>query len=118
MALGMPPLLPPTPAEASSSGSQTRQPRVSKTSFKQAFYPLPPHHLQPTVLNLVPSPSDPAQHPATCTVNLKSVWQCRHMMGMRGGQPVQLSEWWADFDERVMRPVFSKPDSGTWGDGE
>ena len=38
-------------------------------------------------------------------------------MGMRGGQPVQLSEWWADFDERVMRPVFSKPDSGNWGDG-
>lgn len=25
--------------------------------------------------------------------------------------PVQLSEWWADFDERVMRPVFNKPDA-------
>lgn len=27
------------------------------------------------------------------------------------GHPVQLSEWWADFDEHVMRPVFNKPDS-------
>ncbi|KAK9909738.1 hypothetical protein WJX75_006766 [Coccomyxa subellipsoidea] len=26
-------------------------------------------------------------------------------------QSVQLSEWWADFDERVMRPVFSKADA-------
>ena len=25
--------------------------------------------------------------------------------------PVQLSEWWADFDEHVMRPVFNKPDA-------
>ena len=22
---------------------------------------------------------------------------------------MQLAEWWADFDERVMRPVFNKP---------
>ena len=26
-----------------------------------------------------------------------------------GRQTVQLAEWWADFDERVMRPVFNKP---------
>ena len=26
-------------------------------------------------------------------------------------QSVQLSEWWADFDERVMKPVFNKPDA-------
>lgn len=24
---------------------------------------------------------------------------------------MQLSEWWADFDERVMKPVFNKPDA-------
>ncbi len=29
-----------------------------------------------------------------------------------GGERVQLSEWWADFDERFMRPVFSRADSG------
>ena len=29
-----------------------------------------------------------------------------------GVERVQLSEWWADFDERFMRPVFSRADSG------
>ncbi|CAL5219929.1 g1861 [Coccomyxa viridis] len=34
---------------------------------------------------------------------------------LTGKHPVQLSEWWADFDERVMRPVFNKPDAmGEW----
>ena len=30
---------------------------------------------------------------------------------LTGKHHVQLSEWWADFDERVMRPVFNKPDA-------
>lgn len=30
---------------------------------------------------------------------------------LTGKHHVQLSEWWADFDERVMRPVFNKPDT-------
>lgn len=30
---------------------------------------------------------------------------------LTGRHHVQLSEWWADFDERVMRPVFNKPDA-------
>ena len=30
-------------------------------------------------------------------------------------QSVQLAEWWADFDERYMRPVFSRPEySADW----
>ena len=34
---------------------------------------------------------------------------------LTGMHTVQLSEWWADFDERVMRPVFNKPDAmGEW----
>ena len=34
---------------------------------------------------------------------------------LTGKHTVQLSEWWADFDERVMRPVFNKPDAmGEW----
>lgn len=34
-----------------------------------------------------------------------------HRDTLTGKHPVQLAEWWADFDERVMRPVFNKPDA-------
>ena len=37
---------------------------------------------------------------------------CRLGGTAASSERVQLSEWWADFDERFMRPVFSRADSG------
>ena len=46
-------------------------------------------------------------------MGMASFLSCRDTL--TGKHPVQLSEWWADFDERVMRPVFNKPDAmGEW----
>ncbi|BDA42337.1 probable sodium/hydrogen exchanger 4 at N-terminal half [Coccomyxa sp. Obi] len=49
-------------------------------------------------------PSTSAASRAPLRVSLKTAAK-----GKR--QSVQLSEWWADFDERVMKPVFNKPDA-------
>lgn len=41
-----------------------------------------------------------------------------HRLGREGGRPqtIQLAEWWADFDEKFMRPVFSRGDSNASGE--
>ena len=75
------------------------------------------------LLNVWPSGAAPvlAQVLSTTVSKSPTIHQmslaCR--LGRGGGRPqtIQLAEWWADFDEKFMRPVFSRGDSFNAGPG-